>query len=277
MNEIKTKPNLDCVLIATDKQKKEAQKLYEDYIIAREYDSAGMYFFNWADFDSMKFFVQNYKFSLRVAYDDYKYTGDILELDCNKTVAELAKEGKSLYIEIFDNEGPVDEDRLSLICAMVGEGIVIDGGDDIVLDVMERELTANDVIAFLQRRGLEYQKVINGYDEDDFIMHNFLSKVNDNHLWAYPNPDLTPTEEQMWAIVKKKHNNNLPIYKNYLNLDMIEFYLSNHKPAGFNKDFQIEFHQELKTRALIMKEKENIERVVPTQNAVQANKPSIKL
>ncbi len=108
-------------------------------------------------------------------------------------------------------------------------------------------------------------------------MHNFLSKVNDNHLWAYPNPDLTPTEEQMWAIVKKKHNNNLPIYKNYLNLDMIEFYLSNHKPAGFNKDFQIEFHQELKTRALIMKEKENIERVVPTQNAVQANKPSIKL
>lgn len=242
-NAIKAKPNFDCVLVATALQKTLASDYLEQY---RDMMCK-------ADFEKLKFMPQNYHFQIVITDNEEGEHGCVTNLDCNKTMVQLKTKGIEFNVAITNRQGTwYDGAEENFLCNILCPTIFSSGGSEGTIEIDDDTLTPNDVIAFLERRGLVYQD--NCWNEIN--MKNFRSKVNDNHVWAYPNQDLTPTVPQMWELVKS-HMYDFPIYKNYMNTDMIEYYLENDK-KNYSKDLK----KELRDKITIVPDKENIKSAI---------------
>ncbi len=238
----KTKPNFDCVLIATDAQKNKAKAIYSANREDRKYEKI--------DFEGLKFLPHRYFFNIGVEDDNDKYDDSVYKLECDKTIGELKKMGLTFHIGICDSEGTwYDDGRESVLNSLVCPSILTAGGGEGMLECYDYSLTVNDVVAFLERRGMKY--LDNIWQKVDMI--NFRETVNDQHIWAFPNPDLTPTKEQMWHMIKRKHMTSISMYKNYLDTDMMTWYVNNN-----DSPYTKEFKEELRAR-LITDEKQKID------------------
>ncbi len=241
-------PSFDCVLSATKIQKKAALEAYDE-IQEGNLNTV-------INFELVKFLPHNYYFQIGVR-NKSGYQEDIegFHLNCNETIDSLTKEGKEVYIAVCNKGGVWQDDAIEMtLVDLLLPTLISSGGREGIIDIDDGTLTTNDIVAFIERRGMKY--VDNRWNE--VVMENFKTKVNDNHVWAYPNSDLTPTPEQMWEIVKDERFYHLPIYEKYLDLDMINCFLSNK-----NKHRDKDFVAELKVKATILSDKEKIEKAVP--------------
>lgn len=202
-------------------------------------------------FDTLKILPQLYYFQINVgSMSDYGDEDERITLDCNKLLSELEKEDKRVYISIVDQSGTwYDDNSESIIQSIVCPSLLGNGDSEGALDVLDNSISTNDLVAYLERRGLGYVK--NNWA--DIKMQNFRSKVNDSHPWAFSNPDLSPTKDQMWQIVKDLDYQALLVYAKFLDTSMLEHCIKNEAKLY---DHRL---KEYVKKAYIKKEKENLD------------------